>query len=357
MKKHTVTIERLKSGIYRLRWRLPDGTRPARSLGKCSRMIAKEEKRKLEDALNNGNTLIPVGHPTISGLILTMMETWVPGHSPGYWTGMRSALELLMSICGDRLDLISPLAADSFKSSLIQSGRKHSTIKEILQKVKTAFNQAVRWRMLSENVFDEISSITVPINKVTTWTPQEIELFLGKLTRRLDRCIVYLALDAGLRAKEIANLNILNDYINMTGAVYVVNRETEDTIIKNKREREGYIMKDHQDEMSELQQTCIDAAMKYPFYQRDNQKLSRRMYDLCHKHSTNKTLQDLRHTCATRLAMTASSREVQEYIGDSSIVVVEKHYFGKTRAERLRDLQERANKEFNILNDRPVKEG
>lgn len=332
-------IEVRKNKTKRLRWRDPKtDLRCSRNLGPISMKKAEQERIQLEDALNNGHPVMS-GAPRISKLIDLMYENWAAGRSREYWYNIQHSLLLLQEHAGDRIDLITPLAADRFKSQ-ISKDRKASTVNEKIDHIRIAFNQAKRWGLITENVFETVTRMKQPKSDPAIWENKEIKEMISKLKKRTDRCMVYLAWDGGLRAKEIANFNIIEDYELETGAVFIRNRSG--VITKGTREREVCILKPHRADMEKLRDECIKTGMEFPFYCRNNKAVSQRFSNLKKRFKFKNTLHDLRHTCATSMIMGASSRDVQEYIGHSSIKTTEDYYFGRVRAQRLRRLREEA---------------
>lgn len=334
-----ITIEKRKNGSIRLRWRDPENPdkRCSRNLSKISMQKAEQEKERLEHALNTGDH-VETGAPTVSNLLEYMERYWAPERSPEYWQNMQHALKLVQQHIGNRLDYITSLAADRFKAD-IKSGRKASTVNGKLAHIRTAMNQAVKWNMINGNVFNDVPDMPVPDNIVQTWARSDIEKLLKNLDRPLDRCMIYLALDGGLRAKEIANISIFEDYEPDTGIVYVRNRNR---MTKSRKERGVCVLPEHTPEMNELLQKCRQTGMEYPFYCGNNQGVSQRFYTLRKRYNIKNTLHDLRHTCATIMARSSSPRDVQEYLGHSDIKTTEKHYFGRQKIERLKTLRMKA---------------
>ena len=321
---------------YRVRYRMdgkkvtagsaPDAETADMLKGKTDRMLARGDRPRSTSY-------------TFDHLLKKLDELLAPQRSPGYMDLIHRSLRLLRQYAGARLKSIRRVSIDAMIAHVRCAGDTEATVNKYLRHCAAGLQKAVEWGMLEENPFDDIKYMREPERTIRRISEDEEVKLIDACDTLRDRCIVYLALDAGLRAKEIANLNLRENFDKETGAVLVANRGRVTT--KSKRERTPFVL----DEERRYELVALMNSRRgygpFPFYDRNARSVSERGVDIFKKARVKGSLHDLRRTCATRLLLNGMPVPLVARWMGHTIKVMQEFYARITDADVLRAAAEK----------------
>ena len=194
---------------------------------------------------------------------------------------------------------------------------KPTTLNIELRALKSMFNTAINWNLISSNPLKKVKQLRIKQNIPKMFTHNEIELIMDSLSPTWLKNIVTLALNTGMRRNELINLQWTDVNINKK---YLIVRNTESFTTKSKAER--VIPLNHNSievlrsiiSKSEFVFTNCNSQKIYPNY------LSQCFRDLLVKLNirNNRSFHTLRHSFASNLVCKGVSLyAVKELLGHS----------------------------------------
>jgi len=200
---------------------------------------------------------------------------------------------------------------------------KPTTVNIELRVLKSMFNTAVNWNLISTNPLKKVKQLRINQNIPKMFTHNEIELIMNTISPVWLKNIVTLALNTGMRRNELINLHWAD--VNMINK-YLIVRNTESFTTKSKSER---VIPLNQNSLDVLRN--IHSRSDYVFLNCNSQKiypnyLSQCFRDLLVKLNirNDRSFHSLRHTFASWLVQKGVSiYEVSKLLGHSDIKVTE----------------------------------
>ena len=332
MKTRTPWIETRQNGSRRIRWTGPDGKRRSRAVS-GSLTDARRELRRISAWLRGTGT--GSGQTTLTELMRMMDCNFRPHVTAAYWKIIERSMRYLMRFA-DRLEDVNARALDAMKSELLQRCCP-ATVNTYMRHCAAALSKALEWELIDRSPFDRRKRMKEPERMIRVLDADAERKLLQGVTDTRDLCMIYLALDGGLRAKEIACLHVFEDIDLGTGEVQIRNREGY--ITKSKKNRVVFVGESH----LRIFRTLVSRARKrqpFVFWNRNAQAVSARFSAIKKRAGVNITLHDLRRTCATRMAEAGvPMHTVRDYLGHQSVTVTEKHYL-HVRRESMREARQ-----------------
>lgn len=275
---------------------------------------------------------------TVDQLIDKINELLRPQMSNEYCDLIIRSMVELEKHTGPRLSAIDIEGIDSMIADILDRGCTDATANKYLRHCSAGCQKAVEWDMLSENPFDNVSMRVEPDKDIRIVTEDEERLLLDACKNTRDRCIIYLGIDGGLRAKEIANFNIWEDFDEVKGWVRIVNRDGVTT--KTKKQRVIYIFNDDRKQELVALKHSRSGYGHFPFYNGNAHCVSQRVIQIRKRAGLDCSLHDLRRTCATRQLLNGVPVPiVAKWLGHS-IEVMQKFYVS-IRVEDLMQVRDR----------------
>ena len=122
----------------------------------------------------------------------------------GYRVAVR--VHLTPGLGAHRLDKLEPEHIERFYAKMRAQGSKPATVHQVHRTLRTALNEAVRRRHITENVVRLAKAPTLETEEVEPYTLEEISRLLEAATERRHPARRYLALALGLRQGEALGL-------------------------------------------------------------------------------------------------------------------------------------------------------
>lgn len=338
-----IVSRKLKGGTsYDIRWW---------QNGKCMRLSVGRSKTKAERARvakeyeinntslkrNNVQSKSPIFMPKF---IENLTEIVKPQISTNYWDSIILALDHLGEVLKNRdLGNLTPQDVDMYKNIRLKSVAV-ATLNKELRHLKAVFNRAVKLRWISSNPFIDVSYIKSDQRQINIVTHKQQEQLLFSASLKM-RCVILLAIEAGMRRNEIKHLR--RESINLeTGQIEICGYQIGDIHFrtKSRSNRIVYIfkrslihIKAHFDETDDL----------LPFWYEDASSITRAFNRLKKPLDIAARFHDLRATCATRMAESGvDAMTLQKYMGHHDIKVTEQYYLriSDNALSRARDITE-----------------
>lgn len=314
---------------WRVRYRRKGGAKVTVKSGLTKKQADKLVK-KTDRTLSKGGRIMGAG-VSFKALQQKINELLRPQITDEYFVLIERSLRLLEGSAGGRLSSVDAHAIDNMVAGLLKKGSKPSTVNKYLRHAKAGLQKAVEWGMVPANPMAGVHMLPVPETTVRTINHAEEEDLLASGRNLRDRCLIYLALYAGLRAKEIANLNVKEDLITEERkgqptvlAVHVRNRQGR--ITKDKKERTSYT----KDATAIGQLTHLARSRKgwghYPFYNGNARSVSQRFRHIRKNTTVKCKLHDLRRTFDTRCLIAGIPVAVVAKMSGHSIKVMQEFY-------------------------------
>jgi len=108
--------------------------------------------------------------------------------------------------------------------SVLRSNRSQSSVRRIISNLKMYFDYLTDNKIISKNLFTEISTPKIEKKLPSVATLEEIDLMIEKIDSKSklgkrDKAIIELIYSAGLRVSEVNNLNLADVDLSMNQAV------------------------------------------------------------------------------------------------------------------------------------------
>ena len=108
--------------------------------------------------------------------------------------------------------------------SVLRSNRSQSSVRRIISNLKMYFDYLTDNKIISKNLFTEISTPKIEKKLPSVATLEEIDLMIEKVDSKSklgkrDKAIIELIYSAGLRVSEVNNLNLADVDLSMNQAV------------------------------------------------------------------------------------------------------------------------------------------
>jgi len=316
--------------------------------------IACRIKKETDLKIKNGKKIV-TAHVTVEQLIEKINEILRPQVSSEYCDLIVRSMRELAEHTGPRLSQIDFEGIDTMKADLLDQGCVEATVNKYIRHCSEGCKKAVEWEMLTDNPFDRVSKLTEPEREIRIITKPEESQLLNACNSLRDRCIIYLGIDGGLRAKEIANLKLKEDFDCEQGRTKIINRDNVNT--KTKKQRSIYIFDNDRKSEITLLSRCRKGYGLFPFYNRNAYCVSQRMIQIRNRAGLDCSLHDLRRTCATRMLLSGVPVPVvAKWLGHTIKVMQEFYAYICTEdlmqvKQRMYDVQgaEHKNTEKNTL--------
>lgn len=324
-----------KNGKYwRIRWVDSDGRKRSCQAGKVQRE-ARKKLKAVKIQLRDQKDKIPQGRITFKQFEIELEEKIKPLIAYSYWILVKQGLKKLRSYCNTHIDSVTPRIVDGMIAEITKRFSP-ATANKYMRVCRAVFGRAVKWGYIETNPFMYAKALRESRREIRILSPEDEGRIVKACRSIRDKGIFYLALDGGLRAKEIANLDIHADYDGQKGLVTVRNR---DMASSKTRLRNVYISVPHREEMRFLQNKTSQ-RVPYPFYNRRAQSVSQRFGVIAQYANVDITLHDLRRTCASRMANAGHPAQiVMEYMGHADIKTTLR-YYTKIQLDSLRRARE-----------------
>jgi integrase len=239
------------------------------------------------------------------------------------WRSDVEHTEVLTAEFGEkRLDEITPAIIEKFKSkrreSITKRGktRAPASVNRELEVLSRIFTLAADQDKVTVNPCRKVNKLLMDNARTRYLSVEEEESLLKVMTGRLThlRPIIIIAIDAGLRRRELLSLEI--EQVDFT--LNVIN-------VKRTKSGKGRTVPMTQRVAEELKRLCEDSDSQYVFA---NPETGKAITDVKHSFTSavsdaelkDLTFHDLRHTFGTRLAASgADVVKIKELMGHSSI--------------------------------------
>lgn len=341
-------IER-HGAAYRVRYRDEHGHK--RSAGTRKKAAAAGRlKRESDRRLQAGASII--NQPGTFEQLLAMLDThFRPMVTQQHFETLVHRIQSLQRYSGPGLSSIDRRTIDKMIADMCLAGRAPSTVNNYIKHLHAALEKAVEWDLIERNPFDGVKRLREPSKPIQVITGEEEGRLLSSARSLRDRCIIYLGVDGGMRAQEIALLDMKTDCFPDLGRVLI--RRTKTGGFRN-----VFIARpDRKAELSSLQ-----SAKRYgntPFYSGNARSVSQCFKRLAIRAAVECSLQDLRKTCATRMLLAGVRVPVVARYMGHSVPVMERFYMQiltdhLLQARLQTDMQQlNESKAFGLLKDGP----
>lgn len=324
-------ISKRKNGIWYVFWFDENGRRCKTSTGTKLKSEALKflstfnPKRTGKE--NTGTQENTVGYsPLLSGFMNEFIEYSNTIHTIKTTQHHRTALREFIRIAGDRrLNDITVRDIERFIGQKKTEASNYTAIK-YLSALRSSFETAVRWKLITENQFLHVSRPKVAESRPVYFTAEQFEKLLKVIYDPEIRDISILAVSTGMRLSEIINLRWQDVDFNRR-LINIVNRNGFTT--KTKKNRSIPINRS----LLEVLVIRENAAQNHLVFHdrfkpwRDT-KLSKKFKDYVRKAKLPEGLRfhSLRHTFASWLVQRGVSLyEVSRLLGHSTVKMSEKY--------------------------------
>lgn len=219
-----VSIEKLKNGRYRVRWRDKAGVQRAKTFPFVS--SAKDFEHRLHAGTLDETEKAKDRPPPFGELA----ERWLVEYcdvmkSPGERLKDRARLKIyLLPVWGElRLDALTLAHGTSLRAELAKK-LKPSTVNNIIKLARKLLADAADWNLIRKSPFDKLKRLVDPERPFAYWMPEERDRFLT-YARTADADfydLVAVAVHTGMRIGELLGLRW--DVVDFTRGVIMVRR-------------------------------------------------------------------------------------------------------------------------------------
>lgn len=130
--------------------------------------------------------------------------------SNGSYEKYKIVFKLLRKAFGDRKVMsIKEKDAEQFKAGLIRTIKKE-TANSYIRYVKSIWNLLKKLEFISINHLRDVKQFKIPEKEIISFTENEMDLILNKISHQDIKLIVTLAKETGLRISELLNLKTKN---------------------------------------------------------------------------------------------------------------------------------------------------
>ena len=316
-----IQIEKRKHGVYRLRWQNEEGKRCSRTIHGNKKHAEEEKQNMLKRA--SGALFIPDGPPTIETLTHMLSEVKYELIADSTKRNTSRALKKCQDLVGNRLDLIRPSDIRYAMAQMKKKGLANTTINQWIADCRAAFKDGIMYGLIDNNPFTNVMKLKRIHKPIRVISEDEEAILFKSVLRAKDKCIMALALYGGLRAKEIARLNIRTD---IDGNDIII-RSIEHDPTKSGKSRIVTIPGKYLQILNKYCTARLKRHTAHPFYGTGG-GVSRRFYNIKTRAGIKCTLHDLRRTCASRLANDIGLQpwHLMDYMGHSDIKTTQKYY-------------------------------
>lgn len=302
-----------------------------------TRREAYKIKRATDHELLQGKQIVTV-HTTVDQLIRKINDLLRPQISDDYCDQITRSMLELAHHTGPKLSQIDIEGIDAMKAALRGDGLAYPTVNKYLRHCSKGCKKAIEWRMMSENPFDHVDQLTEPEREIRIVTVDEEKRLIEACRSLRDRCIIYLGVDGGLRAKEIANLKLGEDFDQDSGLIKILNRH--DVATKTKKLRKVFIF----DDARRIALGDLTRSRKgygaFPFYDRNARSVSQRAIQIRNRAGVDCSLHDLRRTCVTRMLLSGVPVPVvAKWMGHS--IRIMQDFYTRIRTQDLLQVRDR----------------
>jgi len=226
----------------------------------------------------------------------------------------------LLPIFGDKyLFEIIPQVVEEYKTNRLQEGVTPATVNRELSLLRHFFNKAIEWGYLTKNPMQEVKLLKEPPGRTRYLRTEEIETLLGIIDsfpndiKSYLKPIVLIALNTGLRKREILQLRWKDIYFEKRKITVSVTKTNETRIVPM-----------NETIYQELKKMPQDQESEYLFCNRKGEPFGniRKSFDRALKLAkiNDFRFHDLRHTFASHLVMNGCDiRTVQQLMGHKDI--------------------------------------
>ncbi|HEY5125396.1 MAG TPA: site-specific integrase [Ignavibacteria bacterium] len=223
---------------------------------------------------------------------------------------------------------------DTFLTKKMKSCSVH-TVKKLQRTIKAIFNQAIKWKYLKRNPFEDSQKITLPEIDLIYFIKEEFKKLIANTDSELYKDIFTFAVLTGLRINELINLRLEDININKK-QIRVLSNESHRTksgktrfvdlansliqlVAKYKDKGQIYLFESYISKTKLYQRVVQEMTKKYIIKAGLNNKLS--------FHNFRKTFGKW------LLDEGVDLKYISQQLGHSSVLVTEKHYAKFLKAE------------------------
>jgi integrase len=320
-----MSIHPTSSGTYQVRWR---------EYGKqcCETFKRQVDAKKFEASLLLRVQNPLVGHSAVSMLFTELADTWIDRHATVAKTAgsvirdQQILRDYLRPGFGQaKIKNISTAQIEIFRSQLKRAGKiSGKTINNIVGLLHKILSDAVRWRYLIANPAQGIRPIPTQERAISFWTIDEREKFLrwAKINKPQLHDAVSVAVHTGLRRGELDGL--LRDSVDFNRKEIIVRRsychktDRLNNFTKSKKVRRVPL---NAFAFRILRERAL-VGMEERILPADYHNISEcQLKPACRKAGVSEiTFHDLRHSCASHLAMAGVPViKIKELLGHSDL--------------------------------------
>jgi integrase len=202
-----------------------EGKRYTKGWGKISKSVAREKEWKFRNEVASGKYEGRKKNVLFEKLVEQYLEYSKVNKRPkSYERDITSTKALLPAFKGKYLTDIHPFLIERYKKKRLEKV-KPATVNRELETLKTMFNKAKSWNLGKENPVKEVKFLKEEPKDITILSPAKEGELLNALKSQLIKAIVLVALNTGMRKREI--LDLTKDNVDFNGRMIHV------TITKN----------------------------------------------------------------------------------------------------------------------------
>lgn len=168
----------------------------------------REVVRQAQDLQNKLNLGMVAKHDRIS--LEAFAKLWLefkkPDLKPSTYSVYKDAFKRFAPLHKRQLDKISAAHIDALYRQLLADGLSVTSIQITHRAVKSSFKQAIKWDMLTRNVFDNVTLPRQQKKEMSVWDAQDITRFVAFAKGHRLYPLFHLALATGMRRGELLAL-------------------------------------------------------------------------------------------------------------------------------------------------------
>lgn len=259
--------------------------------------------------------------------------------SKSYVASIKTAFKLLIAFCGNvKLDKLDFRTVDKFFTKTFARTNRGALLYHRI--LKAAFNKAILWKYLSENIFESVTFPRVDKPFPLFLTENELTILLTNTTEGYLRDIIVFGFYTGLRLGELVNMrwtwvDLFNNQLKIK-----VNKEFS---TKSKKERIVPLCEKAKSILTKRVNSNLNNSNGIVFYKKEFIKLEK---DFVSKQFKKVVLisnvpesihfHSLRHSFASNLAQkNVSLKIIQELLGHEDIATTQ--IYSHLQQQNLRD--------------------
>ena len=334
-----------KSWYYDFLYR---GTRYAGSIGPVSKTLAKEELARKKAAAIEGRLKPVVRSPLFKDLADDFISYKRDVLRPHSATRIENALKPLRKAFGlKRLDEITSLDIEKYRSERKRLNRADATVNRELQTLRHLFNKAIAWGKANSNPMRQVTLAKEENARLRFLTDDEEKKLLDACGDHL-RAIVIAALNTGFRRGELLSLT-WKDVDFERGLVTV-----EAAYVKNRERRSVPMNSQLRQVLEHLKRTGGDSPYVFLNSLGEAYKVVGSVFTDAVERAgiVDFHFHDLRHTFASRLVMAGVDlRTVQTLLGHKTISMTLRYsHLAPEHLKRAIELLDRGKSPINFHN-------